>query len=201
MDLELIDHRRGTTDGRSWAPPFDSAVAYQHPHWWNRQLGGESWFIQVLANGVEVARVEFDDPGGINPNYEDVPELGDERLEIQFIEVSTAARGRGVGTQVVRHLADRHRNRRLFAYREPDSVNYCSNTSNTSRSGRAVCPICVVLSSLFAPVLGHWRDTDGRVFGATRRHPVALGAGRGERTRPRWRRRSSSSANDDAALR
>lgn len=118
MDLELVDHRRGTTDGRSWAPPFDSTVAYQHPHWWNRQLGGKSWFTQVLANGVEVARVEFDDPGGINPNYEGVPELGDERLEIQFIEVSTAARGRGIGTQAVHLLEDRHRDRRLFAYSE-----------------------------------------------------------------------------------
>ena len=55
-------------------------------------------------------------------------------------------------------------------------MNYCSMASNTSRSGHAVCPICVVLSSLFAPVLGHWRDTDERVFGATRRHPAAVRA-------------------------
>lgn len=118
MDLELIDHRRGATDDRWWAPPFDSAVVYEHPHWWNRQLGDEPWLVQVLANGVEVARVEFDDPGDINPNYEGVPTLGDERLEIQLIEVATAARGNRIGTQLVHGLADRHRDRRLFAYSE-----------------------------------------------------------------------------------
>jgi GNAT superfamily N-acetyltransferase len=47
-----------------------------------------------------------------------VPELGNERLEIQFIEVSTAARGRGVGGRVVRELMERHLDRRLFAYSE-----------------------------------------------------------------------------------
>lgn len=41
--------------------------------------------MQVLEGDVEVARVEFDDPGGINPSYANVPELGDERLEIQLI--------------------------------------------------------------------------------------------------------------------
>lgn len=130
MDLELIDHRRGIGDDRWWAPPFDSAVNYQHPHWWNRQLGDEPWFVQVLAHGVEVARVELDDPGGINPEYEHVPTLGDERLEIQFIEVATAARGCTIGTHVLRGLVDRHRDRRLFAYSEQahrfwTSVGWC----------------------------------------------------------------------------
>ena len=50
--------------------------------------------MQVVGDGVEVARVEFDDPGDINPEYTGVPKLGAERLEIQFIEVATAARGR-----------------------------------------------------------------------------------------------------------
>ena len=67
-----------------------------------------------------MARVDLDDPGGINPAYRGIPELGDERLEIQFIEVATGARGRGVGTRVVRALAERHRGRRLFAYSEAD---------------------------------------------------------------------------------
>lgn len=118
MELQLIDLGRGATNDPLWAPPFDSAVVYQNPHWWDQQLWDEPWFVQVLHNGVEVARVELDDPGGINPSYEGVPELGDERLGIQFIEVSTAAQGRGIGTEVVRRLADRHRDRRLFAYSE-----------------------------------------------------------------------------------
>lgn len=118
MVLELIDFRRGPTDDRSWAPPFDWSVDYEHPHWWNRQLTDEPWFVQVSEDGVEVARVELDDSGGINPTYTDVPELGPERLEIQFIEVATAVRGRKVGTEVVQMLAERHQDRRLFAYSE-----------------------------------------------------------------------------------
>lgn len=118
MYLELIDHRRVPANDRWWTPPFDWAVVYEHPHWWNRQLGDDPWFVQVLESGVEVARVELDDPGGINPRYMNVPELGYERLEIQFIEVALAARGRRIGTRVVRSLADRHPDRRLFAYSE-----------------------------------------------------------------------------------
>jgi hypothetical protein len=118
MNLELIDHRRGRADDGWWMPPFDFAVDYSHPHWWNRQLGDDTWFVQVLEGDAEVARVEFDDPGDINPSYADVPELGDERLEIQFIEVASAACGRRIGAQVVRSLADRNPDRRLFAYSE-----------------------------------------------------------------------------------
>jgi hypothetical protein len=55
-------------------------------------------------------------------------------------------------------------------------MDCCSDASNTSKSA-ACCrrPACVVLSSVFVPVLGHWRDTDEREFGATRRHPVVAG--------------------------
>lgn len=76
MTLELVDLRPAASADRWWTPPFDSTVIYEHPHWWNQQVGDESWFVQVLEHGTEVARVEFDDPGGINPNYEGVPELG-----------------------------------------------------------------------------------------------------------------------------
>lgn len=120
MGLELVDLCRGPTDGRCWAPPFDWDVAYQHEHWWKRQLGGDPWLVQALASGVEVARVELDDPGIINPAYRGVPDLEDERLEIQSIEVAAAARDRGVGPRVVHVLAERHRGRRLFAYSEAD---------------------------------------------------------------------------------
>jgi len=116
VTLELVDLRPAASADCWWTPPFDSTVIYEHPHWWNQQVGDESWFVQVLEHGTEVARVEFDDPGGINPNYEGVPELGDERLEIQFIEVASAARGRGIGTRLVHRLADRHSERRFFAY-------------------------------------------------------------------------------------
>jgi len=120
MALQLLDLHRGPTDDRLWAPPFDWDVAYENEHWWNRQLGDDPWFVRVLENSVEVARVELDDPGGINPAYRGVPKLGDERLEIQFIEVATAARGCGVGARVIHALAERHPGRRLFAYSEAD---------------------------------------------------------------------------------
>src|SRR5690625_1033150 len=111
--------RRGSADKYSWIP-FTALKDYDHQHWWQDARGttGDAWFVQVLEDTAEAARVLFDDPGGINPAYTDVPELGPERLEIQFIEVATSARGRGVGTRVVHALADRHPDRRLFAYSE-----------------------------------------------------------------------------------
>jgi hypothetical protein len=51
-------------------------------------------------------------------HYAEVPGVGAERLEIQFIEETVAARGRRVGTRAVHGLAERHPDRRLLAYRE-----------------------------------------------------------------------------------
>lgn len=119
MTLKFVDLHRGAANRYSWLAPFDCAVAYANEHWWDRpSVYGDPWYVQVLEDAAEVARVELDDPGGINPEYVGVPELGPERLEIQFIEVATLAQGRGVGTGVVRALEERHADRRLFAYSE-----------------------------------------------------------------------------------
>lgn len=120
MPLELVDLRRGGASRYSWVPPFDFETAYENERWWDDvpYLSDDPWYVHVLEGGAEVARVELDDPGGINPEYANVPELGPERLEIQFIEVATAARGRSVGTRVVQALQQRHPDRRLFAYSE-----------------------------------------------------------------------------------
>ncbi|MGY4869141.1 GNAT family N-acetyltransferase [Mycolicibacterium elephantis] len=121
MDFEFIDHRRGTDSKYSWRPPLDWTVAYENERWWDEPRHyyvREPWFVQVLADGAEVARIELDDPGEINPQYLEVPKLGAERLEIQFIEVAIAARGRNIGTKVVHALELRHPTRRLFAYSE-----------------------------------------------------------------------------------
>ncbi len=122
MSLEFIDHRRGLADQYSWVPSFDWSVGYGNDQWWDDvryYYVSEPWFVQVREDGVEVARVELDDPGGINPEYTGVPDLAeDERLEIQLIEVATTAARRGIGTRVVQGLAELHRQRRLFAYSE-----------------------------------------------------------------------------------
>lgn len=117
MTLELIDHRADAAVKRSWTP-FPSSEGYEHPDWWSRAsaAAGDPWFIEVRESGVEVARVQLDDPGGINPYYADAPELGVERLEIQHIEVATAVRQQGIGAQVVRALEMGHQHRRLYAY-------------------------------------------------------------------------------------
>lgn len=117
MHLELVDHRADAAVKHSWSP-FLSSEDYEHPDWWSSASGavGDPWFVQVLENGSEVARVQFDDPGGISPHYAGVPSVGGERLEIQHIEVAASARWRKVATRTVRALMDRHPDRRLFAY-------------------------------------------------------------------------------------
>lgn len=101
-------------------PPFDPEVTYENPQWWDevRYLEDSPWFVQVLEDDAEVARVELVEDGGVNPTYVGVPVIGDERLMIHLMEVATAARRRGIGTQVVLGLAERHPGRRLFAYSE-----------------------------------------------------------------------------------
>jgi ribosomal protein S18 acetylase RimI-like enzyme len=118
VSLQFVDRRRGDANRYRWVP-FGSSDAYDHPHWWDdvRYHDDDPWFVQVLEVGVEVARVELDEDVGIE-HYNDVPVIGAERLEIQFIEVAVSARGRGIGTRVVRGLMGRHPERRLLAYSE-----------------------------------------------------------------------------------
>ncbi|ORM27839.1 GNAT family N-acetyltransferase [Williamsia sp. 1135] len=120
-ELALVDlHRPATANKYAWRPPFDVEAAYEHEQWWDTVPYplGDPWYIQVVAGGMEVARVEMDNPGDVNPEYTDVPDLGPERLEIQFIEVANTAHRRGIGSRVVRALQERHADRRLFAYSE-----------------------------------------------------------------------------------
>jgi hypothetical protein len=109
MNVDFVDNHRGSADKYSWMPSFDWSTAYENERWWDevRYYVDDPWFVQVMEDGVEVARVELDDPGDVNPNYTGVPTIGPERLEIQFIEVAIAARGRKIGTQVVQMLAER----------------------------------------------------------------------------------------------
>lgn len=118
MSLEFVDIRRGAADKSVWMP-FESSDAYENQHWWDSvpYYVEDPWFVQVREGGVEVARVELDEDVEFE-HYAGVPVIGGERLEIQFIEVTALARGRGIGTKVVRGLVDRHPDRRLLAYSE-----------------------------------------------------------------------------------
>lgn len=120
MALQFIDHHRGGADRYAWMPPFDPEVAYENSHWWDGVRYGDDdpWFVQVLENGAEVARVVLVEDGGFNAAHVGVPVIGVERLMVYQIEVATAARGRGIGAQVVHGLGELHRDRRLFAYSE-----------------------------------------------------------------------------------
>ena len=119
MTLRLVDLRPGPSDDRWWMPPFNDAVSYAHPDWWNPHLFGtdDPWYVQVLEDDTEVARIELKEDVEIE-HYANVPVVGSERLEIAFIEVAAAACGRGIGTQAVRGLERQHPDRRLLAYSE-----------------------------------------------------------------------------------
>lgn len=119
LTLKLIDLRPGLSDDRWWMPPFDEAVIYANPHWWNPLLYDTEhpWYVQVLETGAEVARIELNEDVDIE-HYANVPAIGSERLEIAFIEVATTECGRGIGTQAVQALERRHHGRRLLAYSE-----------------------------------------------------------------------------------
>jgi hypothetical protein len=62
----------------------------------------------------------------------------------------------------------RYRTADRWCVKGQDSVNYCSIASNTCRSVRCLVQPASSCTALCVPVLGHWRDTDGRVFGVHR---------------------------------
>ena len=118
MDLEFVAVSR---DGREkWAPPFDEHDGF-NDGWWNMTMGEAptSSYLQVFRNGTEVARVELDDDTDIS-HYAGTPDLGEAGLRIVFFEVSDEHRRQGIGTAVIRHLAELHPDRRLIAFSEAD---------------------------------------------------------------------------------
>ncbi len=117
MAIALMDLRRGDADRYGWLPSFDGNAEYDTLPWdddmWRQD---DPWFVQVLDNGVEIARIEFVDPGNSIAGYPNAPVLGPERLLVHRFEVAVSARGHGVATRTLRALAQRHPDRRLFAY-------------------------------------------------------------------------------------
>lgn len=116
MNLEFVSVQRG--GGNKYGLAFDEHDGFTED-WWKRRIGDnpQCRFIQVLSDGVEVARIELDERV-YTAHYERAPDLGAIALEIQLIEVSDKYRRRGIGKAVVRRLAELYPDRRLVAYSE-----------------------------------------------------------------------------------
>ena len=119
LSIELIDRRRGDADKDRWAP-FELAGDFE-PRWWMLRDFGllcDPWFVQVVRDGDEVARVELDEKVSLEGYLGPSGLPGPAPLEIQFIEVSPRLRRQGVGAAVIAALSARHPDRRLVAFSE-----------------------------------------------------------------------------------
>lgn len=118
MDLELIEKRRPPSENRYTWQRFEQSEHFNE-RWWNepRLFDDSATYLEVRLDGVEVARVELDDQADFAHEF-GAPRLGGIALEIQFIEVAPAYRGKGVGTQVIALLSAANPGRRLVAFSE-----------------------------------------------------------------------------------
>lgn len=118
MDLELIEKKRLSSESRYVWQRFEQSEHF-NKRWWNepRLFDDGATYFEVRLNGVEVARVELDDRADFAHEF-GAPRLGAIALEIQFIEVAPAHRGKGVGTQVIALLSAANPSCRLVAFSE-----------------------------------------------------------------------------------
>ena len=118
MNLELRDVRRAPGDDKYLWTPFELSDDFT-PDWWDRvpYLDDDPHYVQVLHDGAEVARVELDHDFRGSAHV-GAPRLGDQALEIQFLEVADPHRGQGIGTEVVRLLVEQYPSHRLLAMSE-----------------------------------------------------------------------------------
>ncbi|GAA1765299.1 hypothetical protein [Luedemannella helvata] len=120
MSLTLVELKRPAGE-RHWFPFTDeeAGLGFTHQWWYNNPIhpGFRGVFLRVLENDIEVARVELDNEVRID-HYADVPSLGATALEIQFIEVHSDHRRRGIGHAVIDLLRNRYPGRRLVAFSE-----------------------------------------------------------------------------------
>lgn len=117
-DLELIEHRRPPGSGRyEWQPYADDANFNRG--WWHIEWDLEDRYSlwSVRQGGLEVARLQLDQEVYYD-HYAEVPGLGPQVLEIDFIEVSAAFRGSGLGRRVLHLVAEHFPTRRLLAFSE-----------------------------------------------------------------------------------
>ena len=77
--------------------PFQPNEGDFNTDWWERRQPSleldDPWYVQVVDDELaEVVRIELDDKGFATTYFVGAPRLGDERLEIQFFEVSARRR-------------------------------------------------------------------------------------------------------------
>ena len=118
MELEIREIRRRSDDSRFLWTPFEPNDQF-NGDWWDRPpyMTDDPLYIEVLLDGVEVARVELDE-GFRGSKHVGAPTLGHLALEIQFIEVAESHRRQGIGAEVVARLAAAYSGRRLLALSE-----------------------------------------------------------------------------------
>lgn len=117
-DPELVEHRRPQgVDEFHWEP-YSQNINFNED-WWHRtrDLGVRYSLWSIFSGHVEVARLELDKEVGYD-HYAEVPDLGNEVLEIDFLVVAGPFRGKGVGRQSVNLVARRFAGRRLVAFSE-----------------------------------------------------------------------------------
>lgn len=116
--LDLVERRRGVDDDRySWIP-FEPSARFT-AGWWEDPpyLDDDPWFVQVLLQGVEVARVELGADFDVT-HYAGAPRLKSDALEIEFFEVAENRRGHGLGTNIIKKLCAAHPNQQFVALSE-----------------------------------------------------------------------------------
>jgi GNAT superfamily N-acetyltransferase len=115
-DLEFVARRRGPDDDRYRWVPFDHDDRYEQDDWWDSPPYGQDdpWFVQVMSDGEEVARVELDETWS-GSHHEGAPKFGREVLVVRQIEVAEPYRRQGIGSRVVAGLIAAHPYRRFIA--------------------------------------------------------------------------------------
>lgn len=118
MNFELIEKRRESGEGGFGWQPFDRSDRF-NPDWWNDPLlvdDDASIYLQASVDGVEVARVELDELVDFS-HLTTAPQFSG-ALEIEYIEVASTHRRRGIGRAVVNGVMARYPDRRFVAFSE-----------------------------------------------------------------------------------
>jgi ribosomal protein S18 acetylase RimI-like enzyme len=134
VDLDLIEKRLGPGDDKFDWRPFEQDGRF-NDRWWNDPLmvDDDTIYVQVRLDGIEVARVDLDDLVDIS-HFTTAPQF-DGALEIEFIEVASTHRRRGIGRAVVDGLVARYPDRRFVAFRRG-----CRSVLGVARLGSVRAP-------------------------------------------------------------